>query len=155
MSYIKRQRDLVTNAQTEPGPKLSFETAAGPDHIGEINDFVERALAELAAPAKERGQICLAVDEAVTNIALYAYPEAGGNVKVTLARRGRRLLVAISDAGRPFNPLNQPAPDTTASIETRAIGGLGIHLMRHMMDKLAYRRRGRTNLLFLEKNIGD
>lgn len=134
--------------------KLVFETIATADHLEEIADFIERSLNDLDIQDKYRGHICIAIDEAVTNIALYAYPNAKGNVRITIERLEDRVLVEIVDSGIAFNPLNHPVPDVTLSIEKRLIGGLGVHLMRNMMDETHYRRINNTNCLSLVKYIG-
>jgi anti-sigma regulatory factor (Ser/Thr protein kinase) len=135
--------------------KLSFETVADREHIEEMNNFVENALDKLNVRDEIHGQICTAVDEAVTNIALYAYPGKKGPVKITVEQLGCRIVITIIDSGQPFNPLHYPAPDINLSIEKRPIGGLGIHLMRHMMDQMRYRRVGDENCFTLEKILED
>jgi sigma-B regulation protein RsbU (phosphoserine phosphatase) len=64
-----------------------------------------------------------------------------------------RLTVTISDDGLPFNPLSAKAPDTKASLEDRDIGGLGIHLVRSMVDDVSYHRRIDKNVLTLVKQL--
>jgi len=160
--YCLRYLSMQTNFQNETArkphqtaaAKFAFETIADTAHLEAIADFVERSLNDLGIQEKYRGHICVAVDEAVTNVALYAYPNAKGNVKITMERIGDRLLVEITDSGIAFNPLNHPVPDITASIENRLIGGLGVHLMRKMMDEMQYRRINNANCLSLAKHIG-
>ena len=139
--------------KTKPS-KFVFETIADTDHLEEIADFIENTINEFGVQDKYRGQICVAIDEAVTNVALYAYPNAKGNTRITIERIKDRVLVEIVDSGIAFNPLNHPVPDVTASIEKRLIGGLGVHLMRNMMDEMHYRRINNNNCLSLVKYIG-
>lgn len=150
--------DLQNKATGKPGKtppaKFTFETMADPDHLEEIADFIENSLNELDVQDKYRGHICVAIDEAVTNVALYAYPNAKGNIRITIERIEDRVSVEIVDSGIAFNPLHQPVPDVTLSIEKRLIGGLGVHLMRNMMDEMHYRRVDNTNCLSLVKYIG-
>lgn len=135
--------------------KFTLETPADTRHLQQIADFVESALNALGIRGKYRGHICVAVDEAVTNVILYAYPNAKGKLGLTIERRDDRILVEITDAGLAFNPLLIPAPDITAGIDERPIGGLGVHLVRKMMDETHYRRIGNHNHLVLVKHIGD
>jgi len=65
------------------------------------------------------------------------------------------LILTISDNGPPFDPFARAAPDTTLSIEERQIGGLGIHLVRQMMDEVSYERREGRNVTILTKRISD
>lgn len=66
-----------------------------------------------------------------------------------------RLTVTLTDDGAPFDPLAQAAPDTDLPVEARAIGGLGIHLVRKMMDEVTYQRRGDRNVVVLVKRLRD
>jgi sigma-B regulation protein RsbU (phosphoserine phosphatase) len=141
------------SCKTKPG-KLVFETVADTDRLEEVINFAEQALKKLNIPDDCCGHVCVSLDEAVTNVIMYAYPGNKGNVKITIEKIDDRVLVEIIDSGIPFNPLNYPVPDVSASIEKRTIGGLGIHLMRNMMDELSYRRIGDKNCLSLVKHIG-
>jgi sigma-B regulation protein RsbU (phosphoserine phosphatase) len=64
-----------------------------------------------------------------------------------------RLALTITDDGRPFNPFTSAAPDTTVAMEERQMGGLGIHLVRNMMDEVSYRRRTDKNVVILVKHL--
>lgn len=63
------------------------------------------------------------------------------------------MTAEVEDDGRPFNPLEAPEPDLAAPVEERKVGGLGIHLIRNMMDHLEYRRLQGTNLLVMKKKV--
>ncbi len=92
----------------------------------------------------------LALDEALTNIMSYAFPDGGRHeIEVTVVHDGSALAASISDDGAAFDPLSQEAPDIHASIEERKVGGLGIHLLRKLTDSADYRRaHGRNHLTF-------
>jgi len=140
--------------KTKPA-KVALETIADLDHLEKIINFIEQSLNELDIQGEYCGPICVSLDEAVTNVVMYAYPKnVKGNVRITIERVNDRVLVEIIDSGAPFNPLDHPVPDVSASIEKRLIGGLGIHLMRNMMDEMNYRRIGDKNYLSLVKHIG-
>lgn len=90
----------------------------------------------------------LALDETLTNAVSYAFPEGGRHsIAVRIDHRAGYLTATVSDDGAPFDPLSQPAPDIHAPIEQRKIGGLGIHLVRTLMETVEYRRRGDRNEL--------
>lgn len=135
--------------------KQTFEALADTAHLEEIIRFVEQSLDKFGIAGEARGHICVAIDETVANVVMYAYPKEKGAVRVTIERQGDRVIIEIIDSGIPFNPLNHPAPDVNASIEKRMIGGLGIHLTRHMMDELNYRRVGNENHFIMTKYLGD
>ena len=105
-------------------------------------------------------QLQLALDEAVSNIVNYAYGEATGmpvtiTADVAAADDGfRELKLCLLDHGFAFNPLAEaPEVDITSDAEKRQIGGLGIFLIRQMMDKLEYERVGEQNVLTMIKKI--
>ena len=97
--------------------------------------------------------INLALEEAVTNVMLYAYPNGHGRVLVEAMKEKERITFTISDTGIAFDPTQQEAPDITLSAEERAIGGLGIHLVRQIMDEISYERKDNKNILTLVKQL--
>ena len=94
-------------------------------------------------------QLELAVEEAVVNICLYAYEVPPGELLVRIEPAEPRFVVELIDEGVPFDPLAEVAPDMHAGVEDRAIGGLGIFLVRRVMDEVAYLREGSRNVLKL------
>ena len=99
-------------------------------------------------------QIRLAVEEAVVNVIDYAYP-AGveGEVDISMMTDGQCLKVIISDAGVPFDPTLKENIDISLSAEERQVGGLGIHLLREIMDSVNYEHLNGRNTLTLLKKI--
>jgi sigma-B regulation protein RsbU (phosphoserine phosphatase) len=96
----------------------------------------------------------LVLEEIVTNVISYAYTdEREHEIKVRLSFQGGEVSAEVEDDGRPFDPLTAPEPDLEASLEERAVGGLGIHFMRQMMDGLEYQRQDGKNLLRLKKRL--
>ena len=108
----------------------------------------------LDIPAELNMPVNLALEEAVTNVMLYAYPGRNdGKVFVEFQKAGSRLIFTISDSGIAFDPTQQKEADITLSAEDRAIGGLGIHLVRQLMDEIRYERINDKNILTLIKHI--
>ncbi len=96
----------------------------------------------------------LAVDELVTNCVKYAYSDSREHViDVELQIADGHLIVTVVDDGREFNPLTIPPPDLKLPLEERPIGGLGIHLLLSVSDKMTYERRDNQNRLVLVKRI--
>ena len=96
----------------------------------------------------------LALEEAVTNVILYAYPKgADGLVTIEAILREKSLDFIVSDSGRPFDPTAVPEVDTDKSLDERPIGGLGIHLVRSIMDEVHYKRTDEKNYLSMTKTI--
>lgn len=99
-------------------------------------------------------QINLAIEEAVVNVMNYAYPPGTyGEVDVKAKTYDTYVEFVISDKGTPFDPTLKEEADTTLSAEDRKIGGLGIYLVRHIMDHVSYERTDGCNVLILRKDL--
>ena len=112
----------------------------------------------LDIPAELNMPINLALEEIVSNVMLYAYPgRDDGKVFVEYIRDkgadGERLIFTVSDSGIAFDPTQKEEADITLSAEEREIGGLGIHLVRQLMDEIRYERIEDKNILTLVKKI--
>ena len=94
-------------------------------------------------------KIELAAEEALVNIIRYAYPEGPGEVEMICKMDGGRFVIEIIDSGIPFDVAAMPDPDVTAGIQEREPGGLGIFLMKKVMDEVRYRRENDRNILTL------
>jgi anti-sigma regulatory factor (Ser/Thr protein kinase) len=77
----------------------------------------------------------------------------GGEVTVEAVLDADRVCITLTDDGRPFDPLGMAAPDTALSTQERRIGGLGIHLVRHIMDEVSYHRQAGRNVMVLAKRL--
>ena len=101
-----------------------------------------------------RFDVTLAIEELVTNTIGYGYDDGGEHsIDVVLRIEGDTLTVEIADDGRAFDPLQAPEPDLRAPLEERAVGGLGIYLVRKTMDGVAYRRQDGRNVVTLTKHV--
>lgn len=115
----------------------------------------------LGIPEELNMPVNLALEEAVSNVMLYAYPDIKhGQVLVEFVRSQvagqqahEQIIFTITDSGIPFDPTQQPPADTSLSVEERAIGGLGIHLVMQLMDEVKYERVDDKNVLTLIKKI--
>ena len=117
---------------------------------------VSAAFAEFAdahaLPAAIRRSMNVVLDELLNNTISYGFAgREGGEVTIAAELRTDRLSVTLTDDGRPFDPFGMAAPDTALSVEGRQIGGLGIHLVRRMMDEVSYHRRPDRNVVILAK----
>ena len=98
-------------------------------------------------------RVRLACEEILVNIINYAYPENGGEIELAIDEfdDGNGLLISIIDSGVPFDPLAKTDPNIDAPIEEREIGGLGIYLVKKVMDEVEYSRKTGRNTLRLVK----
>jgi serine/threonine-protein kinase RsbW len=107
-----------------------------------------------ALPDRIVARINLALDEAISNIVFYAYDDTDDyEIVVRISLTDGLLTAELVDDGRAFDPLQVAAPDVSAPLEERPVGGLGIHLVRHLMDDIQYRREGGRNHLVFTKRI--
>jgi serine/threonine-protein kinase RsbW len=95
----------------------------------------------------------LAIEEAWVNICTHAYPSAPGPIEMRTVRLEDRFLVDIIDEGPAFDPLVHSQPDFAVDLEQRPVGGLGIHLIRSLVDTVGYRREGSRNVLTITMDI--
>ena len=122
--------------------------------IPQLADFVETIAEEKHLDHSLTLSLNLALEEAVTNVIMYAYPEGtDGLVDIEAIIREHSLSFVISDSGQPFDPTALPDADVSQSIENRQVGGLGIYLVRSIMDSVSYERNGGKNILSMTKNI--
>ena len=110
--------------------------------------FFREALQDQNAPERVVSQVCVAVDEIFSNIVRYS-----GATAVTLGREAGEgfLRLRFSDNGRPYDPTQAPDPDVTLPPEEREIGGMGIFMVKKMMDQISYLYADGFNVLTLEK----
>ncbi len=117
-----------------------------------LNDWGENI--ELPADAVPRIIICL--DELFTNIVSYGFDDdLDHTIKFSLNGDKDWVIINIEDNGTPFNPLEKVDPDFPENVETAKIGGIGIRIIRQLMDSVSYERKDRTNKLTMRKNIQE
>ena len=99
--------------------------------------------------------LALSLEEALSNVIFYAYPKGeNGIIEVTMEREANQVSLTIEDKGMAFNPLTDAkTPDTEANVEDRQVGGLGIHFIKSLMDKVSYQRMNNKNQLEFSKRI--
>ena len=124
--------------------------------IDRLTEFIEMIAQKINLDPELAMSINLALEEAVTNVISYAYPEGTeGEIKVDAIVRKDSLRFTISDFGQEFDPTATPEVDTSLALEDRPIGGLGIHLVRKIMDRVSYKRQDDMNILTLTKTIRE
>ncbi|MBE6839289.1 MAG: ATP-binding protein [Ruminococcus sp.] len=106
------------------------------------------------SPEKVIKDIRLACEEAFINIINYAYPDGDGNVDIACEVDKGIIQIVLKDSGIPFNPMDSDDPDISLAIECREVGGLGIYIVKKIMDDVNYTREGKYNILTLRKRIG-
>ncbi len=117
--------------------------------------FIRGAASRQGFDNEAANKIQLACEEALVNVINYAYPDKDGELEIAFDNKPDALEIQISDSGIPFDPLALAAPDITAPMEERKIGGLGIYMIRKLMDQVSYKRENDRNVLTLIKKNGS
>ena len=124
--------------------------------IPQLSEFIDMNCEELGVDMVDTMNINLALEEAVVNVMSYAYPEGTeGTVDIELTTDRKDMVFTITDSGTPFDPTQKEEVDTTLSAEERPIGGLGIHLVRKLMDSISYQYIDNKNVLTLKKKLNN
>ena len=122
--------------------------------VPQLNVFVDEVCEQVDFDMSTTLKLNLAIEEAVVNVMNYAYPAGEkGDVDIEAMINDEYLVFVISDSGTPFDPTAKAEVDTTLSVEERGIGGLGIHLIRQIMDTINYKRVNGMNVLTLRKKL--
>ena len=121
-------------------------------HVENVNEWVEEVCHKLNMSESDTSSMKLAVEEAVVNVINYAYPAGEiGDINIEATATAMALKFKITDSGVSFAPTDAPDVDTSLSAEERRIGGLGIFLVRQLMDTINYERIDGKNVLTLTK----
>lgn len=133
---------------------ITIRIAADVKEIERLNRLV-RQFGELHdVPSRTLYAVNLALDELVTNVVLYGFENAAGReVLIQISTAGSELTASVADDGKEFNPLTVKTPDLSAALSERDVGGLGIHLVRSLMDHVSYQRQDEKNVLTVRKRI--
>lgn len=121
------------------------------ENLDTVLDFVNLELEAINCPMKLQNQLAIAMEEIFVNIAHYAYNQQTGHVVIRITV-GSEIIIEFEDSGTPYNPLEKIDPDITLSLEERKIGGLGIFMVKKMMDVVEYRHEGEKNILTIRKS---
>lgn len=124
------------------------------EELGRMIMFLEEIGQDLDLSVEVAFNIHLALEEAVTNVIMYAYTkEEEHDIELSVKGNDNELTFKIIDSGKEFDPTQQPEADVTLPLEERQIGGLGIFLIRRVMDKVEYNRADGKNILTLVKKL--
>ena len=118
-----------------------------------VLDFVSSVLDEHGCTPQTRTQVRMAMEELYVNIAHYAYPSGDGWAEIRGSVEDNVAIFRLIDGGTPFDPLAKPDPDILLSGEERGIGGLGIYMVKSMVDEVEYVYRDGCNQLTLKKHL--
>ena len=127
-----------------------------PAEIGRMDEvlkFVSTLLDDYGCEPQVRTQLRMAIEELYVNIAHYAYPSGDGWAEIRGSFEDGVVTLRLIDGGTPYDPLAKPDPDILLSGEERPIGGLGIYMVKSMVDEMKYVYSDGCNRLILRKKL--
>jgi serine/threonine-protein kinase RsbW len=136
--------------------RFSLHIQAEPKELEKIRRFVEETATALCVDREAIPGAVLAVDEAACNIMTHGYRGRQGTIEIEMERDGDALVIRLRDEAAPFDPTSVPPPDLTLPLERRPPGGMGIYLIRQVMDEMTHRirPRGGNELTLVKRGIG-
>lgn len=131
----------------------SFEMTIGSDieEFPAVSARFEGAMEVYGFSPEEILDTQLAIEEVITNIIVHGYKKTGGEIHLSCSITRNRIGIQITDTAPPFDPLSIPEPVLEGDMDERKIGGLGVYLLRQLMDDITYRYENGNNILTLEK----
>ncbi|MBQ4005238.1 MAG: SpoIIE family protein phosphatase [Muribaculaceae bacterium] len=124
------------------------------ESITQLEPYVSEVIASEHLPASFNMPMRLALDEVVTNVISYGFdPGTMAVIELDTVVRGNKVVITIADQGHPFDPTQNETPDVEAALDDRPIGGLGIFLVKQVMDEVSYERIDDRNVLTLSKTV--
>jgi amino acid adenylation domain-containing protein len=123
------------------------------ENLDKVLDFLNAELEAINCPQKVRKQLFIAAEEIFVNIAYYAYRPETGSALIRINSDENEIWIEFEDSGKPYNPLEKPDPDITVPVEDRPIGGLGIFMVKQIMDLVEYKYENNRNLFKIKKIV--
>ncbi len=128
------------------------------ENLAKVFNFLQEAFDSLEVSSKVKRQIKLCVEEIYMNISNYAYNPDVGPAKISFdfvddKADSTRIVISLTDRGKPYDPLKHEDPDLTVELDDAPIGGLGIYLVKTTMDKVEYEQKDGNNVFTMEKKL--
>jgi serine/threonine-protein kinase RsbW len=133
---------------------LTVRVHSGAMH--ELQGFIAGFAFEQGLAADDKARILIVIEELFTNLLRYGYPnqsEPEGVAEVALELEGGQLTIEFGDDGHAFDPFVSAATDLDQPVETRPVGGLGLHIVRELADEAHYSRRNGRNVTRLSRRV--
>jgi serine/threonine-protein kinase RsbW len=126
------------------------------DELQKVASFVDEISNELQVSPEMQMNLGLVLDEMVSNVIFYAYPpESEATIELTAESDGQSLTFIISDQGKEFDPTQVPDADVDTDPAERPLGGMGIFIVKNIMNQVSYQRLEGRNLLKMSKLINE
>lgn len=137
---------------SKPSATYSISVQASTEHLSEVRNFVAKHASDFGFGKQDVADIRLAVDEAYTNIIKHAYKnDKKKSVDIKLGFNSNKLWISLLDTGDAFDPSNYSTPDVRKKIKEKKRGGVGVYLIRELMDNVEYYTKGSVNEIRMTK----
>jgi serine/threonine-protein kinase RsbW len=148
---------LMIRADSAPAGASRLTIPSDTARLGEVRDFVSAVALRSGCSDRTCTELELAVDEACTNVIRHAYASTPGQtIEISVEWNADSITVTLVDRGSPFDPTSVPAPDIRAAVASGRRGGLGLQIMRMLMDEVEYvSLPGGSNRLRMMKGIAE
>ncbi len=130
-----------------------IELNAVRNNVNGFMEFIESYLETLPIDPQIIPSIMISCEEIIVNVVNYAYQNKEGNLSIEIETTSKEIKIVFSDSGIPFNPLEIKEVDTSLPLQEREIGGLGIHMVKKLMDDVKYEYKENKNCLTIVKQI--
>ncbi|MCL2443520.1 MAG: SpoIIE family protein phosphatase, partial [Treponema sp.] len=130
---------------------IKIDIEAKLENLNIVFDFINNELEKIGYNTDLINKIEIAVEEIFTNIVKYAYEDKNGRTIISISTEGK-TRINFEDTGKPYNPVEQKPPDLEKDLENREIGGLGVYIVKNIMDSIEYSRQNNKNTLTITKN---
>ena len=156
---MDNDKNVLNSAENLSGCATGYDDAktlivdATDDNLETAMAFVTEYLEEKGCGIRLVNQMSIAFEEIFINVAHYAYHPNVGQVEIKLKLDGDKISLIFIDGGKKYDPLAKPDPDVSLSADDREIGGLGIFMVKKLVDRMAYDYVDGKNILLLEKSL--
>lgn len=126
------------------------------DELQRVNQFIEEVCDELRLDMALQMNLNLVLEEVVSNVIFYAYPEGTtADIELLAESDGKELTLVLSDQGKHFDPTSKEDPDPDVHPADRELGGMGIYIVKNIMNEVIYQRLEGRNLLTMKKALNE
>jgi serine/threonine-protein kinase RsbW len=142
-------------SQSDQAPPTLLTISANLKNLATIRSFVQEQMLAMGLAEDKTSALVLATDELATNIVIHGYKSQAGSIEVGIKRDGDSLLIVLRDRAPVFDPNTAASPDTTAPLEKRPLGGMGVFLAKRAADEIRHRKRrgGGNEVTLIKKGL--
>lgn len=133
----------------------SLKISSSKENLKQIRAFLEKALEEYTVSEEEKNLMILAVDEICANIMIHSDPDGKKELEVTVEDMPGGIVFEIYDTGKPFDHTTVPEPDIATMVKEKRKGGLGLMLVRRIMDSIEFRKENSLTIYRLFKKVSS